>query len=68
MGSREPSNTDLAADIDGPVALVVSWNAPMQQWGNSYIADLGSVDFDILMGEGVFLFIRSAPARWQVTP
>lgn len=60
--------SDLVADIDGSVALVVSWDAETQQWGDSYITDLGSVDFDIRMGEGVFMFVRNAPARWQVPP
>ncbi|MEA2055112.1 MAG: right-handed parallel beta-helix repeat-containing protein [Candidatus Thermoplasmatota archaeon] len=47
---------------------VAKWNAQEQEWLPEYITALPGYDFDILMGEGVFVFISSGTTQWQVTP
>jgi len=38
-----------------------------QTWVAEYITALGSYNFDMLMGEGAFVFV-SEPTQWQVAP
>jgi len=46
---------------------VSKWNAQEQTWVAEYITVLGSYNFDMLMGEGAFVFV-SEQSQWQVEP
>jgi len=46
---------------------VAKWNAQEQTWVAEYITALDSYNFDLLMGEGAFVFV-SEQSQWQVAP
>ncbi len=46
---------------------IAKWNAQEQTWVAEYITALDSYNFDMLMGEGAFVFV-SGQSQWQVEP
>ena len=61
----EPAE-DIADNITHCIKIA-KWNAQEQTWVAEYITALGSYNFDLLMGEGAFVFV-SERTQWQVVP
>jgi len=57
---------DIADNITHCIK-VSKWDSQEQTWVAEYITALGSYNFDMLMGEGAFVFV-SGQSQWQVEP
>ncbi len=58
--------SDIAGDIDNCVKVSM-FNGSTQTWMAEYIAAVSgtSYDFDVLMADGVFVFVNPGPSGWQ---